>query len=98
VSLSDCIFSSDQNSGDKPLATALEMIYNEAITSLPVLDNQKNVVGNISHADVRVRSPLSPLSADSVATRGDEQRKSSKAAPWILHIIYISHSVRARHD
>jgi CBS domain-containing protein len=40
--------------GDKPLATALEIIFNEAITSLPVLDNQKNVVGNISHADVRV--------------------------------------------
>ena len=27
----------------------------EGISSLPVLDNQKNVVGNISHVDVKVR-------------------------------------------
>ena len=27
---------------------------NEGITSLPVLDNQNNVIGNISHVDVRV--------------------------------------------
>jgi hypothetical protein len=30
-------------------------MYNEGVTSLPVLDNQRNVVGNISHVDVRVR-------------------------------------------
>src|ERR1700760_2728433 len=42
-------------SGDKPLTAALEIIYNEGITSLPVLDNHQNVVGNISYVDVRVR-------------------------------------------
>jgi CBS domain-containing protein len=42
------------HSGDKPLTAALEIINNEGITSLPVLDYQRNVVGNISHVDVRV--------------------------------------------
>jgi predicted transcriptional regulator len=41
-------------SGDKPLAAALELMNNEGVTSLPVLDNQNNVIGNISLADVRV--------------------------------------------
>lgn len=40
--------------GDKPLTDALELMNNEGITSLPVLDNQNNVIGNISHVDVRV--------------------------------------------
>lgn len=41
-------------SGDKPVTDALELMHNEGITSLPVLDNSNNVVGNISHVDVRV--------------------------------------------
>lgn len=44
-------------SGDKPLTDALELMNNEGITSLPVLDNQNNVIGNISHVDVRVSGP-----------------------------------------
>lgn len=40
--------------GDRPLKDCLEMMHDEGITSLPVLDNHKNVVGNISHVDVRV--------------------------------------------
>lgn len=43
-----------ENSGDKPVTDALELMHNEGITSLPVVDNQNNVVGNISHVDVRV--------------------------------------------
>jgi predicted transcriptional regulator len=43
-----------EHSGDKPLATALEMMNNEGVSSLPVLDAQNNVIGNISHVDVRV--------------------------------------------
>ena len=42
-------------SGDKPLTDALELMNNEGVTSLPVLDNQNNVIGNISHVDVKVR-------------------------------------------
>ena len=33
-----------RNSGDKPLTDALELMNNEGITSLPVLDNQNNVI------------------------------------------------------
>ncbi|KAF2144479.1 uncharacterized protein K452DRAFT_222817, partial [Aplosporella prunicola CBS 121167] len=40
--------------GDKPVTDALELMHNEGITSLPVLDNQNNVVGNISHVDVKL--------------------------------------------
>lgn len=40
--------------GDRPLRDALMIMHDEGITSLPVLDNHKNVVGNISHVDVKV--------------------------------------------
>ncbi|TID14279.1 Ubiquitin-like modifier-activating enzyme [Venturia nashicola] len=40
--------------GDKPLTDALELMNNEGITSLPVVDHQQNVIGNISHVDVRL--------------------------------------------
>ena len=40
--------------GDRPLSDALKLMHDEGITSLPVLDAQNNVVGNISHVDVRV--------------------------------------------
>ena len=46
-------------SGDRPLSEALQMLMNLSITSLPVLDNQRNVVGNISHTDVKA-STISP--------------------------------------
>ena len=36
-------------------------MHTEGVTSLSVLDSQKNVIGNISHVDVRVRIVLSPL-------------------------------------
>jgi predicted transcriptional regulator len=42
------------DSGEKPLAAALELMNNEGVTSLPVLDQHQNVIGNISHVDVRV--------------------------------------------
>lgn len=44
--------------GDKPLADALKLMHSEGITSLPVLDSQRNVVGNISHVDVRVSGDM----------------------------------------
>lgn len=48
------VVADNTDSGDKPLTDALELMNNEGITSLPVLDNQNNVIGNISHVDVRV--------------------------------------------
>lgn len=41
-------------SGDKPLREALLLLDYEGVTSLAVLDNQYNVVGNISTVDVKV--------------------------------------------
>jgi len=45
-------------SGDNPLATALELMHNEGVSSIPVLDAQNNVIGNISHNDVKVCTSL----------------------------------------
>lgn len=33
-------------------------MHSEGITSLPVLDTYKNVIGNISHVDVKVFAEL----------------------------------------
>lgn len=43
------------SSGDKPLNEALMIMNNEGVTSLAVVDNNYNVVGNISNVDVKVR-------------------------------------------
>ncbi|GAB1195401.1 cell separation during budding, partial [Aspergillus pseudonomiae] len=39
--------------GDKPLSEALHLMNNEGITSVAVVDNHTNVVGNISLTDVK---------------------------------------------
>lgn len=49
-----CAIDSNEYSGDKPLCEALQLMNNEGITSLAVVDNQFNVIGNISTADVKV--------------------------------------------
>jgi CBS domain-containing protein len=41
-------------SGDKPLYHALQLMNDEGISSLAVVDNHANVVGNISTVDVKV--------------------------------------------
>ncbi|RMY65776.1 hypothetical protein D0864_12008 [Hortaea werneckii] len=47
--------------GDKPLSDALRLMHDEGITSLPVLDSHSNVVGNISHVDVRLLTDTSSI-------------------------------------
>ncbi|KAJ5020720.1 CBS-domain Sds23p [Bipolaris maydis] len=47
--------------GDKPLAAALELMNNEGVSSLPVLDAQNNVIGNISQVDVRLLTKSTSL-------------------------------------
>ena len=47
--------------GDKPVKEALDLMNKESITSLPVLDSQRNVVGNISHVDVRLLTTTASL-------------------------------------
>ena len=50
--------------GDMPVAGALRLMHDEGVTSLPVLDNNRNVVGNISHVDVRVSRQTLYLSCE----------------------------------
>ncbi|GIZ38303.1 hypothetical protein CKM354_000172300 [Cercospora kikuchii] len=47
--------------GDKPVADALRLMHAEGITSLPVLDSHRNVVGNISHVDTRLLTDTSAI-------------------------------------
>lgn len=74
------------------------MIMNEeGISSLPVLDNQKNVVGNISHVDVKVRninlSRLSvPIANRSLAT---DKVKLSSVAKLFMHSFHYRNTPRA---
>lgn len=44
----------DVPSGDKPLSEALQVMNSEGVTSLVVVDNHFNVIGNISTTDVKV--------------------------------------------
>jgi len=67
---------------------------NEGVSSLPVLDAQNNVIGNISHVDVRV-SLLCSVSY--YATNGWfialDQIHISPTASLILYSLYICHLV-----
>ncbi|PGH27567.1 hypothetical protein AJ80_00809 [Polytolypa hystricis UAMH7299] len=47
--------------GDKPLSQALELMNSEGISSLAVVDNQLNVIGNISVVDVKLLTKSSSL-------------------------------------
>ncbi|KAG6358228.1 hypothetical protein INS49_014112 [Diaporthe citri] len=46
---------------DAPLAEALMLMSNEGLTSVAVIDNASNVVGNISSADVRLLTSAASL-------------------------------------
>ncbi|ORY60709.1 uncharacterized protein BCR38DRAFT_45207 [Pseudomassariella vexata] len=48
-------------SADSPLADALSLMSNEGLTSVAVLDNNSNVVGNISTVDVRLLTNATSL-------------------------------------
>ncbi|KAJ5525094.1 hypothetical protein N7513_010214 [Penicillium frequentans] len=47
--------------GDKPLSEALQVMNNEGVTSLVVVDNHYNVIGNISTTDVKLLTRSSSL-------------------------------------
>lgn len=49
------------HSADAPLAEALMLMSNEGLTSVAVIDNASNVVGNISSADVRLLTSAASL-------------------------------------
>lgn len=47
-------------SGDSPLSEALHVMNNEGVSSIVVVDNHMNVLGNISTADVKVGTDGTP--------------------------------------
>ncbi|KAL4921590.1 hypothetical protein BDW62DRAFT_174022 [Aspergillus aurantiobrunneus] len=74
-------------SGDKMLCEALQLMNNEGISSVAVVDNHTNVVGNISTTDVKLltRSSSLPLLTNTcthfisviLSTRGIQEGKDS---------------------
>ncbi|KKK22347.1 CBS domain protein [Aspergillus rambellii] len=73
--------------GDKPLCEALQLMNNEGISSVAVVDNHTNVVGNVSTTDVKLltRSSSLPLLRNTcthfisviLSTRGLQEGKDS---------------------
>ena len=87
-------------SGDKPLREALMLMNNEGVTSLAVVDNNYNVVGNISNVDVKVRNyhskDISELDTDSASA--PDQVELSTSPREYLHTLHLRHSFHPRHD
>ncbi|EMC99950.1 hypothetical protein BAUCODRAFT_356776 [Baudoinia panamericana UAMH 10762] len=89
--------------GDKPLADALRLMHNEGISSIPVLDSQRNVVGNISHVDVRLLTDTSsiPLLSSScihfisviLSERGMWDGKDSYPVFYVTPVSTLAHTV-----
>jgi CBS domain-containing protein len=90
-------------SGDAPLHEALTLLLNEGVSSLPVLDNASNVVGNISVADVKLltRSSSLPLLRNTcihfisviLSTRGMYEGKDSFPVFHVTPMNTLAHSV-----
>ncbi|KAF2766328.1 hypothetical protein EJ03DRAFT_367541 [Teratosphaeria nubilosa] len=89
--------------GDKPVSDALRLMHEEGITSLPVVDNLKNVIGNISHVDVRLLTDTSsiPLLSSScthfisviLSERGMFDGKDSYPVFYVTHFSTLAHTV-----
>lgn len=81
--------------GDKPVSEALRLMHAEGVTSLPVLDSQRNVVGNISHVDVRVSASSLFHTVVLVLTYGiAPHRHIRHSSPQLeLHPLHRSHPI-----
>ncbi|KAL8829469.1 MAG: hypothetical protein Q9170_006157 [Blastenia crenularia] len=89
--------------GDKALKEALTLMDNEGLTSLAVVDNQSNVVGNISTVDVRLltKSSSAPLLDNTcihfvsviLSTRGMNDGKDSFPVFHINPYSTLAHTV-----
>ena len=88
-------------SGDRPLGEALELMNKEGITSLAVVDNQYNVVGNISTVDVKVRtatcSSLCSYHSSRRTASAPHQVKPSSPAEVFLHPLHIRYLIDSGH-
>jgi CBS domain-containing protein len=90
-------------SGDRPLTDALTLLLNEGVSSLPVLDNGHNVVGNISIVDVKLltKSSSLPLLRNTcihfisviLSTRGMYEGKDSFPVFHVTPMSTLAHTV-----
>ena len=91
------------DSGDKPLADALTLLLNEGVSSLAILDNARNVVGNISTVDVKLltKSSSLPLLRNTcihfisviLSTRGMQDGKDSFPVFYVTPQSTLAHTV-----
>ncbi|OKL59061.1 Protein sds23 [Talaromyces atroroseus] len=92
-----------QINGDKPLYHALQLMNDEGISSLAVVDNQANVVGNISVVDVKLltKSTSLPLLQNTcihfisviLSTRGLVEGKDSFPVFYVTPTSTLAHTV-----
>jgi CBS domain-containing protein len=75
------------------------IMNNEGVTSLAVVDNQYNVVGNISNVDVKVLAQLNALFLEIVLTVAAPHKvKLSAFTRKHMHTLRFRHSFNARHE
>ncbi|RAK82388.1 CBS domain protein [Aspergillus fijiensis CBS 313.89] len=89
--------------GDRPLCEALQVMNNEGVSSIAVVDNHFNVVGNISTTDVKLltRSSSLPLLRNTcthfisviLSTRGLEEGKDSFPVFHVNPTSTLAHTV-----
>jgi CBS domain-containing protein len=90
-------------SGDKPLADALTRLMDEGVSSLAVLDNARNVIGNVSTVDVKLltKSSSLPLLRNTcihfisviLSTRGMQDGKDSFPVFYVTPSSTLAHTV-----
>ncbi|MCJ1477065.1 cell separation during budding [Lambiella insularis] len=89
--------------GDKPLKEALVLMDGEGVSSLAVVDNQQNVVGNISTVDVKLltKSSSAPLLDNTyihfisviLSTRGMNEGQDSVPVFHVSSYSTLAHTV-----
>ncbi|KAF7502912.1 cell separation during budding protein [Endocarpon pusillum] len=89
--------------GDKPLTEALTLLMDEGVSSLAVLDNARNVIGNISTVDVKLltKSSSLPLLRNTcihfisviLSTRGMQDGKDSYPVFYVTQLSTLAHTV-----
>ncbi|ETI29568.1 hypothetical protein G647_02021 [Cladophialophora carrionii CBS 160.54] len=89
--------------GDRPLFEALTLLLNEGVSSLPVIDHNYNVIGNISNVDVKLltKSSSLPLLRNTcihfitviLSTRGMYEGKDSFPVFHVTPLSTLAHTV-----
>ncbi|KIX06808.1 uncharacterized protein Z518_04784 [Rhinocladiella mackenziei CBS 650.93] len=89
--------------GDRPLAEGLTLLLDEGVSSLPVVDHNRNVIGNISNVDVKLltKSSSLPLLRNTcihfitviLSTRGMVEGKDSFPVFYVTPLSTLAHTV-----